>query len=128
MEMKKTAAKKTAAKKTKLNHICDLVDCYIDEEITKNELVDKLVRLVGKPIITISEMEYTVYENTENFIAKHSEDYGLFLCSRERKAGSDWVDVTDLTELKVWEYNLLVEKLNIHYPHYPIETLEGRFV
>tara|TARA_B100000902_G_scaffold237207_1_gene224714 strand:- start:2297 stop:2686 length:390 start_codon:yes stop_codon:yes gene_type:complete len=129
MEMKKTAAKKTAAKKTKLNRICDLVDCYIDEEITKNELVDKLVRLVGKPIITISEMEYTVYENTENFIAKHSEDYGwLFLCSRERKAGSDWVDVTDLTELKVWEYNLLVEKLNIHYPHYPIETLEGRFV
>jgi len=139
MEMKKTAAKKTAAKKTKLNRICDLVDCYIDEEITQDELVDKLVRLAGKPIITISEMEYTVYENTENFIAKHSEDYGLFLCSRERKAEwamkdgvvntrSDWVDVTDLTELKVWEYNLLVEKLNIHYPHYSIETLEGRFV
>ena len=134
MEMKKTAKKKTAAKKNvelsqiTINEICDSVDCYIDEEITKNELVDKLVRLVGKPIITISEMEYTVYENTKNFIAKHSKDYGLFLCSRERKAGSDWVDVTDLTELKVWEYNLLVEKLNIHYPHYQIETLEGKFV
>ena len=125
--------------KQRIDNVCDLVDCYIDEEITQNELVDKLVRLAGKPIITISEMEYTVYENTENFIAKHSEDYGLFLCSRERKAEwamkdgvvntrSDWVDVTDLTELKVWEYNLLVEKLNIHYPHYPIERLEGRFV
>ena len=140
MEMKKTAAKKTAAKKIasdinsilsaakpekkpKLNHICDLVDCYIDEEITKNELVDKLVKLVGKPIITISEMEYTVYEDTAI-----STDKGIFLASRERKAGSDWVDVTDLTELRVWEYNLLVEKLNIHYPEYPIEHLEGRFV
>lgn len=118
MEMKKTAAKKTAAKKTKLNHICDLVDCYIDGEITKNELVDKLVKLVGKPIITISEMEYTVNE---------FDDDNVTLCSRERKVGSDWVDVTDLTELKVWEYNLLVEKLNIHYPYYPIEYLEGRF-
>ena len=137
MEMKKTAAKKTAAKKIasdinsilsaakpekkpKLNHICDLVDCYIDEEITKNELVDKLVKLVGKPIITISEMEFTVneFDNNDN----------VTLCSRERKAGSSWVDVTDLTELRVWEYNLLVEKLNIHYPEYPIEHLEGRFV
>ena len=115
--------KKTAAKKTKLNHICDLVDCYIDGEITKNELVDKLVKLVGKPIITISEMEYTVYEDTAI-----STDKGIFLASRERKAGSDWVDVTDLTELRVWEYNLLVEKLDIHYPEYPIEHLEGRFV
>ena len=137
MEMKKTAAKKTAAKKIasdinsilsaakpekkpKLNHICDLVDCYIDEEITKNELVDKLVKLVGKPIITISEMEFTVneFDNNDN----------VTLCSRERKAGSSWVDVTDLTELRVWEYNLLVEKLNIHYPYYPIERLESRFV
>ena len=120
MEMKKTAAKKTAAKKTKLNLICDLVNCYIDEEITKNELVDKLVKLVGKPIITISEMEFTVneFDNNDN----------VTLCSRERKAGSSWVDVTDLTELRVWEYNLLVEKLNIHYPDYPIERLESRFV
>jgi len=128
MEMKKTAKKKTA-NKTKPNSIGDLVDMkfikyltdsYIDEEITKNELVDKLVRFVGKPIITISEMEYTVNEFDDND--------NVTLCSRERKTGSNWVDVTDLTELKVWEYNLLVEKLNIHYPYYPIETLEGRFV
>ena len=64
-----------------------------------------------------------VYEDTAI-----STDKGIFLASRERKAGSDWVDVTDLTELRVWEYNLLVEKLNIHYPEYPIEHLEGRFV
>ena len=40
----------------------------------------------------------------------------------------DWVQVEDLTELRVWEYNELVDKLNKHYPDYPIEYLEGRFV
>jgi len=119
--MKKPAKKKTAKKKTKLNHICDLVDCYIDEEITQNELVDKLVRLVGKPIIKISEMEFVVNEWKD----------GLYLnCRSTFSDGSkdNWVDVCDLTELKIWEYNKLVDELHKHYPDYPIEHLEGRFV
>ena len=65
------------------------------------------------------------------FNLAHSNDVyfiNLKKVLNERKAGSDWVDVTDLTELRVWEYNLLVEKLDIHYPEYPIEHLEGRFV
>ena len=40
----------------------------------------------------------------------------------------DWVQVEDLTELRVWEYNELVDKLNKVFPDYPIEYLEGRFV
>ena len=40
----------------------------------------------------------------------------------------EWIDVTDLSELKVWEYNQLVEELHKHYPDYLIEHLEGRFV
>ena len=40
----------------------------------------------------------------------------------------EWIDVIDLTELKVWEYNELVDRLNKVFPEYPIECLEGRFV
>ena len=40
----------------------------------------------------------------------------------------EWNDVTDLTELKAWQYNKLVDLLHKHYPDYPIEHLEGRFV
>ena len=41
---------------------------------------------------------------------------------------ADWVQVEDLTELAVWEYNKLVDELEKHYPDYPIEYLEGRFI
>ena len=40
----------------------------------------------------------------------------------------EWVDVIDLTDLKIWEYNKLVYELNKVFPEYPIEYLEGRFV
>ena len=40
----------------------------------------------------------------------------------------DWVQVEDLTELKVWEYNELVSQIQKKFPDYPIEYLEGRFV
>lgn len=121
MEMKKTAAKKTAAKKTKLNRIYDLVDCYIDEKITQNELVEKLMSLVEKPIIKISEMEFVVSEWKGN----------LYLwCRSTFSDGSkdNWVDVCDLTDFTISEYNHLVDELNRLYPDYPIEILEGRFV
>lgn len=111
--------KKTASKKTQYDKISDLVDSYIDDNKTDDELIEKLLKLVGKEIIRISEMEYTVYE---------SGNYKLYLCCREIHSTGGWVDVTDLTELKVWEYNLLVDKLSVHYPDYPIERLESRFV
>ena len=111
--------KKTASKKTQYDKISDLVDSYIDDSITDDELIEKLLKLVGKEIIRISEMEYTVYETS---------NYKLYLCCREIHSTEGWVDVTDLTELRVWEYNLLVDKLSVHYPDYPIERLESRFV
>ncbi len=120
MQMKKMPAKKMPAKKkTQYDKISDLVDSYIDDSITDDELIEKLLKLVGKEIIRISDMEYTVYETS---------NYKLYLCSREIHSTGGWVDVTDLTELKVWEYNLLVDKLSVHYPDYPIERLESRFV
>ena len=113
--------KKTAKKKTRIESIVDLVDCHLDEEITKDELIDKLMRLVGKPIIKISEMEFVVNEWKDNVYLS---------CRSTFKDGKkdNWCDVSDLTDFTVGEYNSLVEQLNKHYPDYPIEYLEGRFV
>ena len=36
--------------------------------------------------------------------------------------------VSDLTELKIYQYEDLVSKLNKHYPKYAIDYLEGRFI
>ena len=37
-------------------------------------------------------------------------------------------EVEDLTELKIWQYNDLVEKIKKHYPDYNIESLKGKFI
>ena len=118
---KEKQMKKTARKKKRWELVCDLVDCHLDEEITQDELIEKLMTLIGKPIIKISEMEFVVNEWKGN----------VYLNSRSTfKDGmkDNWIDVSDLTELKVWEYNQLVDELNKHYPDYPIERLESRFV
>ena len=113
--------KKTAKKKTRIESIIDLVDCHIDGEITQDELIWKLMRVVGKPIIKISEVEYRVSEWKDNVYleCRNTDIHGQ---------KSDWMQVEDLTELTVWEYNTLVDELHIHYPDYPIEHFEGRFV
>ena len=41
---------------------------------------------------------------------------------------TDDVEVSDLTELKVWQYNELVKQLHKHYPDYNIDKLEGKFI
>ena len=110
--------KKTAKKKKRWEVVCDLVDCWIDDEITKDELVEKLMKLTGKPIIKLNkEMSYRCVDCNEGYILQYKwwQD-------------EEWNDVTDLSELKVWEYNELVQKLYKHYPDYPIDYLEGRFV
>ena len=57
---------------------------------------------------------------------------GIYLQSKFKEIDllepMDFVDVEDLTELAVWEYNKLVDELEKHYPDYPIEHLEGRFI
>ena len=40
----------------------------------------------------------------------------------------DDIDVSDLSDLTIYQYNELVDELNKHYPDYPIEHLEGRFI
>ena len=116
--MKKT---KKAKVKERIDTICDLVDCFIDEEIDQDELVEKLMKITGKPLIKISEMESIVTEWEDNlYLECRSTDI--------HGQKSDWVQVEDLTGLQVWEYNDLVSELHKHYPDYPIEHLEGRFV
>ena len=41
---------------------------------------------------------------------------------------TDDVEVSDLTELKVWQYNELAKQLWVHYPDYNIDKLEGKFI
>ena len=36
--------------------------------------------------------------------------------------------ISDLTELRVWEYNSLVDELKKHYPKYAIKHLTGSFI
>ena len=113
--------KKTAKKKARWETIVDLMDCWIDDEITKDELIEKLMKLVNKPIIKISEMEYIVSEWKGN----------LYLEGRAQfKDGcyDNWCQIEDLTDFTVGEYNDLVSELHKHYPDYPIDYLEGRFV
>ena len=113
--------KKTASKKTGMHRIQYLVDCHIEGGLKQDELVKELMTIVGKPIIKVSEIEFVVSEWKGQ----------LYLESRQELSDGckdNWVQVEDLTELRVWEYNQLVGRLNQEYPDYPIEHLEGRFV
>ena len=119
--MKKPAKKAPAEKKPKIDRICDLVDWWIDEEITQDELVEKLMTVIDKRIIKVSEVEFVV----------RMWKGQLYLESRQEITNGcrdNWVQVEDLTDLTVWEYNELVSELHRWYPDYPIEYLEGRFV
>ena len=76
------------------------------------------------PVIELNkEMSYRCYETHEG----NGENPGYVL---EYKWWQDdeWSDVSDLSEMKIWEYNELVDKLQKHYPDCPIKRLEGRFV
>tara|TARA_R100001594_G_C3916272_1_gene234593 strand:+ start:140 stop:346 length:207 start_codon:yes stop_codon:yes gene_type:complete len=52
------------------------------------------------------------------------DDYLCYSCDDLQED----VDVSDLSDLTIYQYNELVEKLNKYYPDYPIEYLEGRFI
>ena len=113
--------KKTASKKTGMHRIQYLVDCHIEGGLKQDELVKELMTIVGKPIIKVSEIEFIVSVWKGN----------TYLESRQQLSDGtrdNWVQVEDLTDLTVYEYNDLVTQLNEVYPDYPIEHLEGRFV
>ena len=54
---------------------------------------------------------YEEYDNNSKQLKEHGE-----------------CDVSDLCDLTIYQYNELVDELNKHYPDYPIEHLEGRFI
>ena len=113
--------KETAKRPKSIITVCNLVDEWIDEKITQDELVEKLMIVVGKPIIKVSEIEFIVTEWKGN----------IYLESRQEMTNGcrdNWVQVEDLCDLTVCEYNCLVTQLHEVYPDYPIEHLEGRFV
>ena len=96
-----------------------------DEEVDDILLERAKYRLEKYPVIKLNkEMSYRCVE--AKTYGKH-EGKGYFLQFKWWEQ-DEWIDVSDLTELPVWEYNKLVDALNKHYPDYPIEHLEGRFV
>ena len=96
-----------------------------DEEVDDILLERAKYRLEKYPVIKLNkEMSYRCVE--AKTYGKH-EGKGYFLQFKWWEQ-DEWIDVSDLTELTVWEYNKLVDELHKHYPDYPIETLEGRFV
>ena len=122
--MKKTTAKKTVkgSDTYKLDRVKSFVKIEQKGTITAKEAIENIAEILEVyPIIKISEMEYKVSEWKDN----------VYLESRNTDIHgqkSDWGQVEDLTELKVWEYNELVDEFKEHYRDYPIEYLEGRFV
>ena len=110
-------------KEIPVNDIRIALNKLTDEEVDDMLLERAKYRLEKYPVIKLNkEMNYRCVEYDNQTDGK-----GYFLQYRWRQ-DDEWIDVTDLTELKVWEYNKLVDSLNKHYPDYPIEYLEGRFV
>ena len=104
-----------------MTDVQSIINAMTVEELDKSLLKRKEYRKVKYPIIKISEIEFRVTEWKEN----------LYLESRQELTDGckdNWCQVEDLTDLRVYEYNELVDELNKHYPDYPIEYLESRFV
>ena len=96
----------------RLNYMSDE---RVQEALKKREAY---IRAKEKPVIKLKETSYRCVDCKDGYI----------LQSKWLQENEEWIDVTDLTELRVWEYNELVSKIQKHYPDYPIEYLEGRFV
>ena len=105
-----------------LMHLQQLASRFIENEKTDEEFVKYVMYNIKYPIVKLpgSDIEYTIV------------DYGITcLYSRQELANGckdKWVEVMDLTELTVIEYNELVKILNEKYPDYDIKQLTGRFV
>jgi len=103
----------------KIDHITRLVDLEWNGQITRSELVRRLTDIVKKEKklkrIKVDDIEGCYYVEDDTLIYS-CDDY------------ADDVQVSDLTELKVWQYNVLIRALNKHYPDYKIKLLTGRFI
>ena len=108
-------------KPTLQDRINMLSDDELRESLKKRE---QYIKDKEQPVIELNkEMSYRVVENEVGEV----NGKGYFLQFKWWQ-DEEWVDLTDLSEMKVWEYNELVDKLNKVFPEYPIDYLEGRFV
>ena len=108
-------------KPTLQDRINMLSDDELRESLKKRE---QYIKDKEQPVIELNkEMSYRVVENEVGEV----NGKGYFLQFKWWQ-DEEWVDVTDLSEMKIYEYNELVDELQKHYPDYPIEYLEGRFV
>ena len=108
-------------KPTLQDRINMLSDDELRESLKKRE---QYIKDKKQPVIELNkEKSYRVVENEVGEV----NGKGYFLQFKWWQ-DEEWIDVTDLSEMKVWEYNELVDKLNKVFPEYPIEYLEGRFV
>ena len=107
-----------------MKKVQDIINAMTDDELREFLLIrEEHLKEKEMPIIVVNEVKFKC---TEWWNSKTKKDNITLESLQEGQ--DDWVDVEDLTELRVWEYNELVDKLNKHYPDYPIEYLEGRFV
>ena len=99
--------------------------------MTPKKKTAKITVKKARPIITLSEgsdwheVQFRVSEWKGN---QYLESRQKIQLDTNEYGYDDWIGVSDLTELTVFKYNALVEELHKHYPDYPIEYLEGRFV
>ena len=109
-------------KPTLQDRINILSDDELREALKKRE---KYIKEEGQPVIKLNkEMSYRCVE--AKTYGKH-EGNGYFLQYKWWQ-DDEWNDVTDLSDFTVFEYNKLVDEIHEHFPDYPIERLEGRFV
>ena len=113
--------KKTA----KLERISVVIDAEWMGGINKQEAINKITEILQKKHHVIKLNKEKSYRCVDCNVGLENNGYTL---QYKWWQDDEWNDVTDLTELKVWEHAELVNALHKHYPDYPIEHLEGRFV
>ena len=67
-------------------------------------------------IIEIDDLDDFYYKIEDNIL--YWSEYGI----------EELEEISDLTELKVWQYQELVKQIKKHYPNYNIEYLKGMFI
>lgn len=67
-------------------------------------------------IIEIDDLDDFYYKIEDNIL--YWSEYGI----------EELEEISDLTELKVWQYQELVKQIKKHYPNYNIEYLKGKFI
>ena len=108
-----------------MKKVQDIINAMTDDELDKSLKQRTEYRKEKYPTIEFSkEISYRVVESIDDVPGGCKGYYLQYKWWQD----DEWNDVTDLSEMKIYEYNELVDLLNKHYPDYPIEHLEGRFV